>query len=245
MEGISGTPEVAKVMFDRIKRSAIFIGDVTIVGKIQQDNGETRNVPNPNVSLEMGYAAGIMGWGWLICVMNEHFGERKSLPFDVRNRRFPIDYTLDPNNMSQQNNVRAKLSQWLQVAINTVNDAEYELIAKCVAALDANCLNLIALFGHQHWFPALNPSGTFLGDSLNTLTMNVAIPRMLDLKMIRTARAPNDNTYVYYWTYLGTKCIASLGLSPALGRQFLFPVVLDLTAYTALDDEANRAPELE
>ncbi|MGB2821100.1 MAG: hypothetical protein WBF17_08970, partial [Phycisphaerae bacterium] len=34
MEGVAGTPEVATVMFDKIRRSAVFIGDVTLVGSV-------------------------------------------------------------------------------------------------------------------------------------------------------------------------------------------------------------------
>jgi hypothetical protein len=95
MEGISGTPEVATVMLTRIRSSAIFVGDMTLVGTIvNANNTEPKQTPNPNVLLEMGYAAALMGWGRVICVMNELFGPRESLPFDVRNRRFPINYSL-------------------------------------------------------------------------------------------------------------------------------------------------------
>ena len=107
MEGIAGTPEVATVMFTRIKKSAIFIGDMTLVGTIAKaGSDEVKRVPNPNVLLEMGYAAGTIGWGRVICVMNEHFGKRTELPFDVRNRRFPIDYSLAPGDSARMENVK-------------------------------------------------------------------------------------------------------------------------------------------
>src|SRR3954462_960233 len=96
MEGVCGTPEVASVMFQKIDKCAVFVGDMTLVGAIEpsKHGKERKRVPNPNVLLEMGYAASRIGWQRVICVINEHFGKRAELPFDVRNRRFPIDYTV-------------------------------------------------------------------------------------------------------------------------------------------------------
>jgi len=69
-------------MFNRIRRSAIFVGDMTLVGTIAKaGSGNLKLVPNPNVLMEMGYAAGTIGWGRIICVMNEHFGERGQVLF--------------------------------------------------------------------------------------------------------------------------------------------------------------------
>ena len=36
MDGIAGTPEVATIMFTRIKKSAVFLGDMTLVGTIAE-----------------------------------------------------------------------------------------------------------------------------------------------------------------------------------------------------------------
>jgi hypothetical protein len=56
MEGIAGSPEVASVMFEKIDRCALLVADTTLVGTIVPVNpdGETKRVPKPNVSLEMG-----------------------------------------------------------------------------------------------------------------------------------------------------------------------------------------------
>src|ERR1700680_3596064 len=80
MEGIAGSPEVATVMFQKIDRCALFVADTTLVGTSppSEPDEQPKRVPNPNVSLEMGYAAGRIGWDRIICVMNEAYGERKS-----------------------------------------------------------------------------------------------------------------------------------------------------------------------
>ena len=101
MDDVAGTPEVATIMFEKIKDSAIFVGDVSLVGSIDRYDDTkktgTQKTLNPNVAIEMGYAGALIGWDRIICVMNEKFGLRKDQPFDVRNRRFPINYTLDPS----------------------------------------------------------------------------------------------------------------------------------------------------
>ena len=43
--------------------------------------------PNPNVLLELGYAAGIVGWENVICILNTDYGSEKELPFDIAQRR--------------------------------------------------------------------------------------------------------------------------------------------------------------
>ena len=68
MDGVAGTPEVATIMFQKIDTSAIFIGDVSFVGSTEPFDGnrEKKRVPNPNVLLEMGYAAARIGWSRII-----------------------------------------------------------------------------------------------------------------------------------------------------------------------------------
>ena len=107
MDGIAGSPEVASVMFQKIEVCALRRRHHTRRNDPHRPaNDPPKRVPNPNVSLEMGYAAGRIGWDRIICVMNEAYGERKDLPFDVRNRRFPIDYNLHADKMERKDKVQ-------------------------------------------------------------------------------------------------------------------------------------------
>ena len=53
----SGTPMITDVILSRIRECNVFVGDLTLVGQI----GENKLTPNPNVLLEMGYAASQIG----------------------------------------------------------------------------------------------------------------------------------------------------------------------------------------
>ncbi len=59
-----GTPDIIKTIFDKIEKTHIFICDISII------NSDTtaRKTPNPNVLIELGYAAKVLTWNRVICV---------------------------------------------------------------------------------------------------------------------------------------------------------------------------------
>ncbi|HEX9987173.1 MAG TPA: hypothetical protein VGE45_01670 [Chloroflexia bacterium] len=90
---VPGTPGVADAILQKITQCDLFLCDLTIVS----DNGATVVTPNPNVLLELGYAAAKIGWERIIIVLNESTGGPRDLPFDLEHRRWPIRYSLAPD----------------------------------------------------------------------------------------------------------------------------------------------------
>lgn len=88
-----GSPDITESIYDKISTCDLFIADVSIVGfyisqKHQDDDEpEKKFVSNPNVLLELGYAAGTISWDRCICLANTKYGELKELPFDLNHRR--------------------------------------------------------------------------------------------------------------------------------------------------------------
>lgn len=87
--GVPGTPSIADTIFDKIQNAKIFVADVTFIAEA---NG--KRIPNPNVLIELGFALHAITSDRIILVMNEEYGTTDYLPFDLRNRRFPILYSL-------------------------------------------------------------------------------------------------------------------------------------------------------
>lgn len=83
----SGTPDLAQTIFNKINECNIFIADVSIINK----GSKHRLVPNPNVLIELGYAAKTLGWSKVICIFNQCYANIEQLPFDIRGRK-PIIY---------------------------------------------------------------------------------------------------------------------------------------------------------
>lgn len=89
-QGIMGTPEIASVILQKIANCDVFVADVTLTGKSKLGD---KQYPNPNVCAEYGYAAGKLGFDKILLVMNEAHGDAEDLPFDFRNKRFPVRYS--------------------------------------------------------------------------------------------------------------------------------------------------------
>lgn len=86
-----GTIDITESIFSKICEANVFIGDVT---PINSDSQTKSKVPNPNVLIELGYAASQIGWENIICIQNLAFGGFNDLPFDLRQRR-TLTYKLD------------------------------------------------------------------------------------------------------------------------------------------------------
>lgn len=92
-KGILGSPEISRVIFEKISASRVVVADVSLVAK---GSAEKAHI-NSNVAIELGYAYGKIGDGSVIKVMNTHYGSPSELPFDLRIRRHPVQYELPPN----------------------------------------------------------------------------------------------------------------------------------------------------
>jgi hypothetical protein len=98
-KNVSGSPDIANTILEKIQSADMFLGDLTYVATVFSRFEETTEdlVPNPNVMIELGYALEELGWERIVTVINTHYGPPEKLPFDLKNRRWPIDYNLPPD----------------------------------------------------------------------------------------------------------------------------------------------------
>lgn len=81
-EGVSGSPDIAATIFEKILKSDAFVADISIV-----HTADGRAFPNPNVLVELGFAVGVLGWERVILIANIAYGPLEVLPFDLKQRR--------------------------------------------------------------------------------------------------------------------------------------------------------------
>lgn len=92
-KGEYGSPDIAQTIFSKIDDCDIFIADVSVINKYYSVDDDGNKIdaiklsPNPNVLLELGYAAGVVSWENIICIINTDYGEPSDLPFDIAHRR--------------------------------------------------------------------------------------------------------------------------------------------------------------
>lgn len=121
-KGITGSPNIAQTIFDKIDECDLFVADVSIInshlitesdvmddGALDIDGGTAagrlndskknvfRYTPNPNVLIELGYAVKCLGWERVICFMNTDYGKPNKLPFDLDHQRVTTYSLLDEN----------------------------------------------------------------------------------------------------------------------------------------------------
>jgi hypothetical protein len=215
MDDVPGSPEVARIMFDKISSSAIFIADVSLVGNSTTNSQNVKKLANPNVLIEMGFAASAIGWERILCVMNESFGTRHEQPFDIRNRRFPIDYKLPPDaTPAQINKEKNSLVKILKDAIPGVLAYQNELVIKAKKRLDVNSLNVMYNFGKNglDFFSDPHQNAWVTGGAMDSNRFHNGISRLLDLGLIFTEVKKGVATYSYFWTYLGVEVLKELGI---------------------------------
>src|SRR4030042_45383 len=96
---VSGIPEIANTILQKIQSADAFLADLTYVGGVFEESGKPAGdvIPNPNVMIELGYALAELGCERIVTVINTHYGSQEKLPFDLQNRRWPIDYNLAPD----------------------------------------------------------------------------------------------------------------------------------------------------
>ncbi|WP_152269642.1 hypothetical protein [Agriterribacter humi] len=130
-----GASEIANTILSKIGKSKIFIADVTIV---YSDNNK-RKCPNPNVLIELGYAAKSIGWSNIICICNTQYGAIDDLPFDIRHRKIISYSTVDfatkresqiilTNKVKEQISLVAKKIEGLQTITNYIKSAVDKII---------------------------------------------------------------------------------------------------------------------
>jgi len=82
-----GTPDLTESIFSKIESCDILVADISIINA----ESNCRPTPNPNVLLEVGFAAKAISWSNILCIYNSEYGKVELLPFDIRTRK-PIVY---------------------------------------------------------------------------------------------------------------------------------------------------------
>jgi hypothetical protein len=115
---VPGSPDITKTIFDKIRRTQVFICDVSIINQ----GANTRLTPNPNVVSEWGFAFGVLSEERIITVLNTAYGRQEDLPFDLRQRR-AIGYYLPKKaetDGQSRSTARKDLENKLKLALLTI-----------------------------------------------------------------------------------------------------------------------------
>jgi hypothetical protein len=118
-QDVPGTPAIADTILTKIRSADVFVADLTFVAS-GEPKSDARQLPNPNVMLEYGYALHSLGDSKIIGVFNEAHGSPKDLPFDLAHRRWPIRFNLRSDDGSARDTEKKNLKDALKLAVRSI-----------------------------------------------------------------------------------------------------------------------------
>lgn len=199
--GVPGSPNIIATIFERIRECALFIADLTFVAETA--NG--KKIPNPNVTIELGYAARSVGWDRTILVLNNANGEAKDLPFDILQHRWPIEYRI-----TEKTKVGARRFEKLTEALAAaIRDCEQHILSRAremADGLDTATVDFVARNENAGFIEMPLPPKT-MGETLTGLDHILTVRRLIELGALKVV----DRPYIgYAWTYDGRRMIDAL-----------------------------------
>lgn len=131
LRGIGGDAKVAAEMFRQIDESDIFIGDMTVAQRLSERAEALREehelfmryTPNCNVYGEYNRALGKHDFFWrqIVLLMNKAnksvYDDTEVIPFDTRDRRWPIPFTLKDDDEESKRLAKEELLKALPDAL--------------------------------------------------------------------------------------------------------------------------------
>lgn len=141
-KGKNGSPDITTTIFDKIDKSVLFICDISIVNS--DYNG--RKTPNPNVLIELGYAASKLGWDRIICLFDINTGIIEELPFDLRQKRITSFNPYEDGEVERVSKILAENIKDLYVKgqlFNPLNDYIKGKIDRSILAVAKQMTNLV------------------------------------------------------------------------------------------------------
>jgi hypothetical protein len=120
---VPGSPPVVDIIFKKIDQAAVFVPDLTFVGK----RLDGRPMPNPNVMIEYGWALKTLAHHRIVPVMNVAYGEPNAdnMPFDLQHLRYPAvtyrcpDGATDAERKSARDELAKRLEEELQKVLKS------------------------------------------------------------------------------------------------------------------------------
>jgi hypothetical protein len=181
--GVPGSPDIAATIFQKIMDADVFVADVSFINR----EAAGRRTPNPNVLVELGYAARSLGWGRVVCVFNKTTGSLVDLPFDIRQRRIlPYELAEDQEKAEQKKKLASTLADSIRSILHAPDESEAEALQGFLTHLSAELIEVI-LLGDQFndrnldpWLSALRARFQISASNLRQLAADdVAIRQVM------------------------------------------------------------------
>lgn len=209
-KGVPGSPDLANIILEKIIASDVFVGDVSAVGT----TGKKKMI-NSNVAIEMGFALCALTDRRLIMIMNDHFGTREELPFDLKHKAGPIIYRLGPDASKKEiESAQVGLVSNLKVALKAMQPRTEPAVPEFVPTPSIHSDKSRFASMDQELVPPRNRNGTkFFIPATPVLYLRVLpttqIPALKRADAIRLVRQGSMQLEPFYCRPSGASCEAN------------------------------------
>ncbi len=203
-DGLAGTPNIVATIFKRIQQCSMFLADVSFIAT--SANG--KNIPNPNVMLELGFAVRSIGWERTLLVFNNAFGEQKDLPFDILQHRWPIEYRLTGETKVRENRLE-KLTDAIEAALKDCETYSLIRAQEMAKSLDFHAMFFVA----EHYDKqriSVTSGLSASGKPVRQLDLILHTMTIRHLFGIGALELSDEHGAHYSWTHDGRKMIEEL-----------------------------------
>ena len=133
-----GNQTIDTTILKKIESCDLFVCDITPIRKpwIAFNSTQEKEVPNPNVMYELGFAVSALGWSRCILVWNNKFGDVNHSPFDIRNYS-TVTYQIGKKELSLEGVLNEKIKRYDELVYEWRLAKERSYDAERFATIDA------------------------------------------------------------------------------------------------------------
>lgn len=219
-KNVSGLPSICDTITRKIDQCSVFLADVSLVSQLIDTKATRKLSPNPNVMLELGYAWARIGWERLVLVMNLENGTQESLPFDLKNRRFPYGYRV-AEDLSDIEERGKELTSHLKMAFKGAMQQEHQRVSDIIRRMDGYSIHFLRICAMNTHFWESDASVNAIPGMHDRVLI-----RLLELEiteLVQYAQSPTG--YAYTWTNIGLLVLRRLQIpTPLFAAHLDFPV---------------------
>jgi len=133
IKDVTGSPDLARTILEKIDKSEVVVADVTIVGRTEEGD----RLINSNVAIELGYALHACTDERVVLVFNKHYGKYEDLPFDLRHKGGAVVFDLSPGTdrkgiASARNALAAEFARKLKPFLQAPSRSEEPLSLRAI-----------------------------------------------------------------------------------------------------------------
>ncbi|MRG45349.1 hypothetical protein GFS24_09490 [Chitinophaga sp. SYP-B3965] len=144
---LTGSPNISDAIFNKIAGADIFVCDITTI-----TNGSgAKQLPNPNVLIELGFAIAHLGWDRIVLLFNKQFGNfPDDVPFDIKGHRIS-DFTVqDHSDKNGKGRLKALLSNAIEDIINADPKRPNQITSPKYIKRKHDLTTILKLFSNVH-----------------------------------------------------------------------------------------------